>query len=251
MKQVVKMLGRAISFNSCIRFHNLKPIEIGALLSILTFHNNLDCYHNIGFGKPFGYGKVKMKATLLNSQEGRENEYMKIYETAMDSFMKGKNLGKWLESEQIKELFSMAKGIPNGYAKEFDYLKMSTERGSNEFLLVKNNGEELRRFTDITNQNIEIKSLKDWVQTEIVSNKKEIVVLQSQEIIPTKLKTGDLCTANYVGNKKVQLTNCNESDKYDIQCVFPKGYNFKKNSIKVKIKQISNAGKICQVEYVG
>ena len=38
-------------FNATVRFHNLLPEELGALLSAITFHNQNDkCFHTIGMG---------------------------------------------------------------------------------------------------------------------------------------------------------------------------------------------------------
>jgi len=40
------------TFTGKLRYHNLKKVELGALISALTFHNNEDrFYHNIGMGK--------------------------------------------------------------------------------------------------------------------------------------------------------------------------------------------------------
>ncbi len=48
-------------FNSKIRFHNLRPIELGALLWVLDFGGRNHLRHNIGTGKPFGLGQISIQ----------------------------------------------------------------------------------------------------------------------------------------------------------------------------------------------
>jgi len=59
MKVKFKPLSANTVFKGKIVFHNLKKVEIGALLSAITFHGRSDKFmHNIGFAKPYGYGKI-------------------------------------------------------------------------------------------------------------------------------------------------------------------------------------------------
>jgi CRISPR-associated protein (TIGR03986 family) len=133
-------------FNGKIRFHNLKPIELGALLSALTFHNSSNCYHQIGQGKPFGFGKTKIEAKLHGDLENKELDFMTIFEGAMGS--------SWVCSPSIKELFSMAYD-DNVHNQDniLKYMEMSTEKGKNEFINAKNAREYLARYTAISGIN--------------------------------------------------------------------------------------------------
>ena len=60
------------------------PIEIGALLSAITFHKNDLCYHSIGMAKPLGYGKIKLSVLDLNGFSKEVKEYLKDFESAMN-----------------------------------------------------------------------------------------------------------------------------------------------------------------------
>lgn len=88
-------------FEANIIYHNLLPIELGAVLSAITFHNSPNCVHNIGFAKPYGFGKIKICIENIDSKT--QLEYMGLFEKEMKSFH-----SDWLHSIQIEELFSMA-----------------------------------------------------------------------------------------------------------------------------------------------
>jgi len=146
------LLDKGTLFNSKISFHNLRPIEIGALLSAITFHKTQGCLHNIGYGKPFGYGSVDMEAKLTGDLVGKEHEYLDLFEREMDIFLKNT---KWKDTVQFKELISMAKGIPDEKLNEFEYMIMLTNQSDNQFKegkhLYDKGTEYLRSFTSILN----------------------------------------------------------------------------------------------------
>lgn len=90
-------------FKGKIVFHNLKKVEIGALISAITFHGRSDkCMHNIGFAKPYGYGKIDIKLTLKDLKYSQD-EYLKEFEKQMNEFVPN-----WLNTKQLTELRSMA-----------------------------------------------------------------------------------------------------------------------------------------------
>jgi len=117
------------TFSGKVRFHNLKKVEIGALVSALTFHNNEDdFYHNIGMAKSLGFGKIKIDLDTKPYQK-----HLIEYEIMMN-----KTLNKnWIETEQIKELFVMAyKELKiDGKLK---YLVLNPDKKINEFVDAKN-----------------------------------------------------------------------------------------------------------------
>lgn len=98
-----KPLPQDTIFKGKLRFHNLKKVEIGALLSAITFHGQSDNYmHNIGMAKSLGYGKIDIKLEPKNLKYA-QNEYLKEFENEMS-----KQIPNWRNSEQLKELFAMA-----------------------------------------------------------------------------------------------------------------------------------------------
>ncbi len=152
-------LPKGCVFEFKMRYHNIRPIELGAILSALTLHgNNKSLYHSIGMGKPLGFGKI-----MVSSIEGIDNieEYMKVFEKEMNlSFVTD---GFWIESEQITELFSMAE------EKETDIL---TYMHLGDFQKIKNNKhgkrEYLRKYSDLTSQ---YKSVSFWDRKEVEEEK--------------------------------------------------------------------------------
>ena len=101
------------TFTTKIRFHNLLPVELGALLSAITFHqnpadvtfNNSEVFHSIGMGKPLGLGKTKLTIEPnninLNGQEvsiDSLKKYLSVFEKRMNE--ETKNIAEtWLMSK--------------------------------------------------------------------------------------------------------------------------------------------------------
>lgn len=129
-------LDKGTNFKMKLRFHNLKSVEVGAILSALTFHGYSDTFfHSLGAAKPFGYGKVKVKVTDTQYLNKPIEDYMMDFENLMIS--KDPN---WLSSPQIKELFAMAKGGVNE-----DYLSYPIIK---DFISIKQQNERLDPFTE-------------------------------------------------------------------------------------------------------
>uniref|UniRef100_UPI0009E91FED TIGR03986 family type III CRISPR-associated RAMP protein n=1 Tax=Mangrovimonas sp. TPBH4 TaxID=1645914 RepID=UPI0009E91FED len=98
-----KPLKEGTTFIEKIRFHNLKPLEIGGLLSAITFHGNQDkCCHSLGAAKPYGYGKVQVEIVDFNLEKSID-EYMMLFEEALED-----KIPNWWQSPAIKELLAMA-----------------------------------------------------------------------------------------------------------------------------------------------
>jgi len=98
---------RLLSEHNCFEFkihvHNLRPVETGALLSSLTFHNTKSCHHLIGMGKSFGFGKLEIDEITLSGFSRTDKEYMQAFETFMKTFD-----AKWLQSPQLCMLRAIA-----------------------------------------------------------------------------------------------------------------------------------------------
>lgn len=85
-------------FSEKIRYFNLRPCEIGALVSAITFHGNSEkFFHSIGGAKPYGFGKVKIQIANFDDF----SKYLKEFEFVMNTHLKGKQL---VNQENIKEL---------------------------------------------------------------------------------------------------------------------------------------------------
>ena len=136
-------------FKGKIVFHNLKKVEIGALISAITFHGRSDNMHNIGFAKPYGYGKIDIKLTLKDLKYSQD-EYLKEFEKQMNEFVPN-----WLNTKQLTELRSMASTSYKAsrllqYQQlenpKSDYLK-NTGVEKNEFNGAKNYSESLNEYS--------------------------------------------------------------------------------------------------------
>lgn len=95
------------SFKMRINVHNLRKVEIGALLSAITFHKTPGVYHNIGSAKGFGYGKLKCAALNLDGLKFAEEDYLRAFEMEMDKFVKSSFKCNWAKTSQIMRMMAI------------------------------------------------------------------------------------------------------------------------------------------------
>jgi len=140
LNTVIHPIKGGATFHCNITFHNLRPVELGALLSALTFHNTPNCYHSLGQAKPYGFGKVSYEITGFDCDGDAKNkeDYMACFEYAIT-----KNLSKysfagglfdWPGSDQIVALLTIATSQVDG--KWFQYMSMDMG-GLNQFVEAK------------------------------------------------------------------------------------------------------------------
>jgi len=98
-----KAIPKGQTFTLTIHVHNLRPVEIGLLLSALTLHKSDASFLNIGLAKGFGYGKLKIKEVKTDGLNKSAIDYMKDFERLMNEFVKKyyKNR-KWSDLEQVR-----------------------------------------------------------------------------------------------------------------------------------------------------
>lgn len=171
IKTTIHPLKSGTTFKGKIHFHNLRPIELGALLSALTFHATEGCFHQLGQAKPYGYGKTSY-AIKLHGKDISDNElfspcyYMGLFEKEMGE--------DWIQSETIKNLITMAKNVVSGPEFEYMQLKVSKDGVSgryNEFVQAKKDGEFLPTFTELRN-GISIDSLIRYTTEEAIAEER-------------------------------------------------------------------------------
>ena len=106
---LMKLLPVGQTFKLQISVHNLRPIEVGALLSALTFHGTEGPCHNIGQGKSFGFGSLRIKKLELKNFKYDEHAYLKDFEWEMSKFYDSNHPGElWANSDKVKALLSIA-----------------------------------------------------------------------------------------------------------------------------------------------
>ncbi len=94
-------LGAGSEFVFHVRFHNLRPIELGALL-YATILQKQSC-HSLGFAKPMGYGVCKYDIiSTTGFDKNQIEEYIKAFIDYMES-----QIPNYSKSPQIKEFFLM------------------------------------------------------------------------------------------------------------------------------------------------
>lgn len=74
-----------------IHVHNLRKIEIGALLSAFSFNGASNAYHNIGLAKSYGYGTFTCKATLSGEFKHTAIDYIKSFNEEISYFLQQHN----------------------------------------------------------------------------------------------------------------------------------------------------------------
>lgn len=112
-------LDKGTVFEGVIRFHNLKAIEIGALLSAISFHdldrNNQQedddnrCFHYLGGAKPYAYGMVSIDFSVRGVAQEAKN-YMLAYQDEMLAHVKklDRPNSNWLDEPRLSALFHAA-----------------------------------------------------------------------------------------------------------------------------------------------
>lgn len=96
-------------FKGKIRFHNLKPEELGALVWAITWGGNSNLCHGIGMAKPYGYGSIHvaiLEEPNFTSIDGTNYTIQKLC-TEFENTMQRAILN-WKNSAQIVSLRNMA-----------------------------------------------------------------------------------------------------------------------------------------------
>ena len=114
-------LGAGSEFVFHVRFHNLRPIELGAIL-YATLLQKSSC-HTLGFGKPFGYGVCKYDVVDTKGFEKSQiDEYIKAFIDYMET-----QIPNYKKTPQLKELFAMLNPSQTDRLKkgrELDYMEL-------------------------------------------------------------------------------------------------------------------------------
>lgn len=102
-------LKEGAQFRFSIKVHNLKPIEVGALVWALTWGGNQHLRHSIGMAKPNGYGvaAVRIISTDLNDMSGasvKAADCLQAFTRQMDCVVDG----EWNKTRQMEQLLAMA-----------------------------------------------------------------------------------------------------------------------------------------------
>lgn len=131
-----KALPAGLNLTFRINIHNLRPVEIGAILSALTFHGMDNCWHNIGLAKAYGYGKLVCTVKNLKNLEKTPAEYMRLFEEEMSDFTYNNMRKCWHETEQVKTLFAIASEHDNATVRVMTLKEYGDSKRNNNFSML-------------------------------------------------------------------------------------------------------------------
>lgn len=145
-------------FSAKMRFHNLLPAELGAVLWAIDFGANPHARHALGTGKPFGFGQVKLEVECIsvcpNLDPGSEPEDPDLLadacRAAFENLMQGfwtaaraeEDDSNWKRSPQLVQLLAMSDPYV-GRDRNWDY-----PTAPQSFMRAKQQGEILDRYVD-------------------------------------------------------------------------------------------------------
>lgn len=168
----IKAIPEGYDFAMRINLHNMRPAEIGAILSAITFHLNKDVYHNIGCAKSFGYGKIKATNIKLSEQLKYKDirPYLALFEKTMNDFC-GKD---WTAIPQIKKILGIMSEHDDDQVhmmslNEYTEGKKNTNKPK-DIILKEERDEDSISFTQINGIKNRIASIKQILSDDIESN---------------------------------------------------------------------------------
>lgn len=101
-------------FTFNIEVINLSPVELGALLWILSLPE--DCYHRLGGGKPLGFGSVQLK---ISDTDLRKGEQWREFYSSLMPIQKPDQLEAQETIKLFEEAIKTAYGNPASFIREF------------------------------------------------------------------------------------------------------------------------------------
>ncbi len=152
-------LAAGARFRCRVRVHNLRTVELGALLWSATYGGDPTARHVLGLARPLGYGRVRVR--VAGAQLRRNDAWdqfcspdvlersMQEFASYMDTYI-DKWLGVcWSDTRQIRALLELARPLPDGAEQgHYPQLKRAAyvggrRRSVNDFQHFKNLGRGL------------------------------------------------------------------------------------------------------------
>lgn len=103
-----KALPKGQTFIFRITMHNVKDVEVGAILSALTFNHTTGVYFNLGMAKSFGFGKCQIEEKDIEVRGiSSDIDYVKKFEKMMSAFTYENTQQLWAQTESITQLVNI------------------------------------------------------------------------------------------------------------------------------------------------
>lgn len=164
MQTQFKPLDKNTQFKCKIRFHNLRKLEIGALLYSISLGQVADVYQNLGYAKPLGYGVIKISDLNTGNCTMKTEDYIEIFEVEMMVLFGD----SW--TTRIEELLTMSRKQKEDVEKNLTYNDLK------DFQEIKNEGLYLRPYSELA-EKVELTNRFTWQvkkrSTEIAEEKIE------------------------------------------------------------------------------
>ena len=162
-KTSLSVLPSGLSFVCRINLHNMKPIEIGALLTAIKLEEG--AYHNMGMAKGFGYGKIVCSDIKVNLKHSTEEYYIQAFKNEMNTWgCQAYKNAEWNLTERVETAMFFA--IRKEHAdQDVRMIEMRKETGK-----IKSNGKP-----DTINEFLEVKK-------KLPTDKRG----KSRSVVPTK-----------------------------------------------------------------
>ena len=183
-------LPASTAFVGDIHIHNLKPIELGALIWALTWGGRKTLRQSLGLGKPYGFGCVSIEIVGSNLTRPNqsavsldEKELMRRFEEFMEAAVP-----EWSKTPQMVALCSMAN--PGMEAlQELRWPKLGEGRGNNEFVEYKKNVMALvEPLTSTRRQPVQRLAPKEADKAPVVLSAVELLIGDALRLKPSEMK---------------------------------------------------------------
>ena len=113
----IRPLPAGSSFECDVHVHNVRPVELGALLWALDFGERTECRHALGQARPFGFGSVSLSVRTAELRTARgvpaDDDPLAAAREAYTAYMNDQLDGLWSDSEQMVELVALATPAPD------------------------------------------------------------------------------------------------------------------------------------------
>jgi CRISPR-associated protein (TIGR03986 family) len=125
-------------FKGRMRFHNLRPEEIGALIWVLTWGGHQNCRHRIGMAKPLGFGCARIKLIGHHFVSNQRNAPLPSIEELQKEFetWSRRECPGWLDGPEIQKDFLGMARHDHGRDSTLQYPRLSMG-GTNDFTYLK------------------------------------------------------------------------------------------------------------------
>jgi CRISPR-associated protein (TIGR03986 family) len=149
-------------FTTTLRFHNLRPAELGAVLWAMTFGEpaKLDgqwgeLRHRIGMAKPYGLGQIAIRVVggriignNASAPAPKLRDLLAAFEAHMASVYAARaQSGAWLDTVQIKALKKAASPAANA-AETLSYMELGGRDMQNTYVNERNQSRFLVRYAE-------------------------------------------------------------------------------------------------------